>query len=57
MKISDSRLNAINLVRIHIARLLQVSDEQKPVIYAQVLQGTDITNLNYWLEITFPSIL
>jgi uncharacterized hydrophobic protein (TIGR00271 family) len=53
MKTSGAVLNAVNIIRIHIARLLQVGDEQKPVIYAKVLQGTDIASLNYWLETVF----
>jgi uncharacterized hydrophobic protein (TIGR00271 family) len=40
-------------IRTKIARLLQISDEQKPTIYAQVLQGTDLSGLNYWLQILF----
>jgi uncharacterized hydrophobic protein (TIGR00271 family) len=53
MKISSPSLKTMTSIRIQIARLLQISDEQKPIIYAQVLQGTDVAGLNYWLQIVF----
>jgi len=43
----------INLLRNHIARLLQVSGERKSTVYAEVWQGTEISSLNYWLQTVF----
>jgi uncharacterized hydrophobic protein (TIGR00271 family) len=43
----------INLLRNHIARLLQISGERKSIIYAEVWQGTEIASLNYWLQTVF----
>jgi uncharacterized hydrophobic protein (TIGR00271 family) len=43
----------LNALRTSIARLLRVSDERKPEIYAESFRAADFADLNYWLEIFF----
>jgi uncharacterized hydrophobic protein (TIGR00271 family) len=42
-----------NLFRSTIALLLQVGEDRKPEIYAEVYRAGDFANLNYWLETIF----
>lgn len=44
---------ALDAVRSTIARLLRVSDEGKPHIYAKVFAGAEFNDLNFWLETLF----
>jgi uncharacterized hydrophobic protein (TIGR00271 family) len=42
-------------VRRQIERLLRVDPHSKPRIYTQVLDATEISSLNYWLELLFSA--
>lgn len=41
---------SFDAARRNIARLLRVSDESKPQIYAKVFASAEVADLNYWLE-------
>jgi uncharacterized hydrophobic protein (TIGR00271 family) len=44
---------SFDAARRNIARLLRVSDESKPQLYARVFTSAEVSDLNYWLEILF----
>jgi uncharacterized hydrophobic protein (TIGR00271 family) len=43
----------LDTIRASFARLLRVKDEDKPQIYSQVFRNAEVSDLNYWLEVTF----
>jgi uncharacterized hydrophobic protein (TIGR00271 family) len=38
-------------------RLLRVDPESKPEVYLQIFDGTDINNLNYWIELLLSAAI
>jgi uncharacterized hydrophobic protein (TIGR00271 family) len=44
---------SFDVLRSYFARLLRVSEDRKPQIYAEVFRSSDLFDLNYWLEIIF----
>jgi uncharacterized hydrophobic protein (TIGR00271 family) len=44
---------SFDVLRGYFARLLRVSEERKPQIYAEIFRASDLFDLNYWLEIVF----
>ncbi len=43
----------LDAVRASFARLLHVNDQDKPALYFQMFRNAEMSDLNYWLEVTF----
>jgi uncharacterized hydrophobic protein (TIGR00271 family) len=45
----------VTLHGTRLARWLGIESEQSPLVYAQVYEGAEISQLNYWMEIIFAA--